>query len=93
MCLIPEVSFNLQKLKEHVASILAKKGHAVVCVAEGAGQVRARIMPRCWGSRAQGVVSLPSCDVMHSTMTTGGSIPQCTTVSCDVLHYSAQIVS
>eukprot|EP00878_Enallax_costatus_P026524 GHUV01028469.1.p1 GENE.GHUV01028469.1~~GHUV01028469.1.p1 ORF type:complete len:186 (+),score=52.02 GHUV01028469.1:425-982(+) len=38
VCLIPEVSFSLQKLKEHVAMILEKKGHAVVCVAEGAGQ-------------------------------------------------------
>lgn len=39
MCLIPEVPFSLEKLKEHVAKVLEKKGHAVVCVAEGAGQV------------------------------------------------------
>lgn len=39
VCLIPEVTFNLDKLKEHIKSILERKGHAVVCVAEGAGQV------------------------------------------------------
>jgi 6-phosphofructokinase len=41
VCLIPEVHFNLDKLKACVASVLEKKGHCVVCVAEGAGQVRA----------------------------------------------------
>lgn len=46
MCLIPEVPFSLQKLKEHVGMILQKKGHAVVCVAEGAGQVRHTGKPR-----------------------------------------------
>jgi 6-phosphofructokinase len=39
VCLIPEVHFNLDKLKACVASVLEKKGHCVVCVAEGAGQV------------------------------------------------------
>jgi 6-phosphofructokinase 1 len=40
VCLIPEVHFSLDKLKACVASVLEKKGHCVVCVAEGAGQVR-----------------------------------------------------
>jgi hypothetical protein len=40
VCLIPEVSFNLDKLLSYVDEVIQKKGHAVVCVAEGAGQVR-----------------------------------------------------
>lgn len=40
MCLIPEVPFKLEKLLEYVGEVLDKKGNAVVCVAEGAGQVR-----------------------------------------------------
>jgi 6-phosphofructokinase 1 len=40
VCLIPEVPFSLDKLKQCVAGVLEKKGHCVVCVAEGAGQVR-----------------------------------------------------
>lgn len=38
VCLIPEVPFSLEKLKQCVAGVLEKKGHCVVCVAEGAGQ-------------------------------------------------------
>eukprot|EP00192_Tetraselmis_astigmatica_P003598 CAMPEP_0117680344 /NCGR_PEP_ID=MMETSP0804-20121206/18301_1 /TAXON_ID=1074897 /ORGANISM="Tetraselmis astigmatica, Strain CCMP880" /LENGTH=543 /DNA_ID=CAMNT_0005489833 /DNA_START=86 /DNA_END=1717 /DNA_ORIENTATION=+ len=38
VCLIPEVPFTMDKLVEHVQSILTSKGHAVLCVAEGAGQ-------------------------------------------------------
>eukprot|EP00199_Chlamydomonas_sp_CCMP681_P000695 CAMPEP_0119107434 /NCGR_PEP_ID=MMETSP1180-20130426/10100_1 /TAXON_ID=3052 ORGANISM="Chlamydomonas cf sp, Strain CCMP681" /NCGR_SAMPLE_ID=MMETSP1180 /ASSEMBLY_ACC=CAM_ASM_000741 /LENGTH=492 /DNA_ID=CAMNT_0007092919 /DNA_START=118 /DNA_END=1596 /DNA_ORIENTATION=+ len=37
-CLIPEVPFNLEKLCAHIAKRFEMKGHAVVCVAEGAGQ-------------------------------------------------------
>ena len=40
VCLIPEVPFSLEKLCEYVGQVLEKKGNAVVCVAEGAGQVR-----------------------------------------------------
>lgn len=40
MCLIPEVPFSLDKLCAYVGEVLEKKGNAVVCVAEGAGQVR-----------------------------------------------------
>lgn len=40
VCLIPEVNFSLDKLCSYVGEVLEKKGHAVVCVAEGAGQVR-----------------------------------------------------
>jgi hypothetical protein len=42
VCLIPEVPFKLEKLLEYVGEVLDKKGNAVVCVAEGAGQVRVR---------------------------------------------------
>lgn len=41
ICLIPEVSFNLHGphgVLDHLKYILGKKGSAVVCVAEGAGQ-------------------------------------------------------
>jgi 6-phosphofructokinase 1 len=37
--LIPEVPFKLDKLIDYLKATLQKKGHAVVCVAEGAGQV------------------------------------------------------
>ncbi|KAI8467582.1 MAG: phosphofructokinase family protein [Monoraphidium minutum] len=38
VCLIPEVKFTMEKLYDHVGAILDRKGHCVVCVAEGAGQ-------------------------------------------------------
>lgn len=43
VCLIPEVSFDLygeQGMLAYVKQVLQRKGHAVVCVAEGAGQAR-----------------------------------------------------
>lgn len=43
ICLIPEVNFNLDGahgLMAYVQSLLADKGHCVICVAEGAGQVQ-----------------------------------------------------
>ena len=39
VCLIPEIQFSMEKLCEHVAKVFEKKGHCVICVAEGAGQV------------------------------------------------------
>ena len=38
VCLIPEVPFTSAALAKHVDALLARRGHAVVCVAEGAGQ-------------------------------------------------------
>jgi 6-phosphofructokinase 1 len=38
VCLIPEIRFTMPRLLEHVSGILDRKGHCVVCVAEGAGQ-------------------------------------------------------
>nr|AIN35079.1 phosphofructokinase [Dunaliella tertiolecta] len=38
VCLIPEIQFDLQKLNEYVAKVIERKGHCVVCLAEGAGQ-------------------------------------------------------
>jgi 6-phosphofructokinase 1 len=40
-CLIPEVPFKVEKLCAHIQKCFDKCGHAVVCVAEGAGQVGA----------------------------------------------------
>ena len=42
ICLIPEVSFCLeggQGLLNYLETILEQRGHAVICMAEGAGQV------------------------------------------------------
>lgn len=42
VCLIPEVSFDLygeHGVLEYISGILRRKGHCVICVAEGAGQV------------------------------------------------------
>lgn len=39
VCLIPEIKFTLPKLLEHIESVITRKGHCVICVAEGAGQV------------------------------------------------------
>jgi 6-phosphofructokinase 1 len=36
--LIPEVPFKIEAVMSYVESILKKKGHCVICVAEGAGQ-------------------------------------------------------
>ena len=36
----PQITFTMPKLIAHVKSVLERKGHCVVCVAEGAGQVR-----------------------------------------------------
>lgn len=44
VCLIPEVKFAMQGergLLSYVQSLLDDKGHCVVCIAEGAGQVLA----------------------------------------------------
>ena len=38
ICLIPEVHFTEDKLMQYIDRILNKKGHVVICVAEGAGQ-------------------------------------------------------
>ena len=38
ICLIPEVHFSEDKLMSYIDRQLNKKGHVVICVAEGAGQ-------------------------------------------------------
>lgn len=43
ICLIPEVKFDLHGehgVLAYAAKLLRKNGHCVICVAEGAGQVR-----------------------------------------------------
>lgn len=47
--LIPEVPFQLEGehgLLAYLDSIMEKKGHCVVCVAEGAGQARSCVLLR-----------------------------------------------
>ena len=39
-CLIPENKFDVDKLTAHIKSVISKQGHCVICIAEGAGQVR-----------------------------------------------------
>lgn len=42
ICLIPEVNFTLegkQGLLAYLETVLEQRGHAVICMAEGAGQV------------------------------------------------------
>lgn len=38
-CLIPEISFNMDKVNQHISNVIERNGHCVICVAEGAGQV------------------------------------------------------
>lgn len=38
ICLIPEVSFRLDSVMAYLEDVLERKGHAVICVAEGAAQ-------------------------------------------------------
>lgn len=43
ICLIPEVSFCLEGrngLLAYLEGVLEQRGHVVICMAEGAGQVR-----------------------------------------------------
>ena len=37
VCLIPEVEFSEDNLIAYVQKLLEKKGHTVICIAEGAG--------------------------------------------------------
>ena len=49
MCLIPEVPFNLHGdhgLFAYCERILNERGHMVICIAEGAGQVS--LQPLSW---------------------------------------------
>jgi 6-phosphofructokinase 1 len=48
VCLIPEITFSLEKLAAHIDGLLQRKGHCVVCVAEGAGQARRRRWCPCF---------------------------------------------
>lgn len=38
ICLIPEVTFRLDSVMSYLEDVLERKGHAVICVAEGAAQ-------------------------------------------------------
>ena len=46
ICLIPEVRFCIegkQGLLSYLANVLEQRGHCVICMAEGAGQVQMMI--------------------------------------------------
>ncbi len=45
ICLIPEIEFDVQEMLEYTKRLVAKKGHAVICVAEGAGQALVQVCP------------------------------------------------
>eukprot|EP00741_Cyanophora_paradoxa_P012959 tig00020660_g12515.t1 len=45
VCLIPEVKFSMEPLCEYLEALLKQDGHAVIVVAEGAGQVRPGLPP------------------------------------------------
>nr|WHU05653.1 6-phosphofructokinase 1 [Chromochloris zofingiensis] len=38
VCLIPEIPFKMERLLPYIGELLEKRGHVVVCIAEGAGQ-------------------------------------------------------
>ena len=68
VCLIPEVPFALKGSKglfAYVEKVLEERGHCVMCIAEGAGQVTVPSM-------LLGVHGLPSCAV-RAALRTGRS--------------------
>lgn len=48
-CLPAQVPFRLEAVLSHLEKILEERGHVVVCIAEGAGQVRAGPRTCTWG--------------------------------------------
>ncbi len=52
ICLIPEIEFCEEKLMASIQAIINRKGHAVVCVAEGAGQTL--LETKCHATDASG---------------------------------------
>ena len=85
--LIPEVEFQLKPVMDFVEHTVRKKGHCVICVAEGAGQElmesradgQATGEKDCgWGSllgRAQGVDAGPRCAGPGVSCAGAGSCP------------------
>lgn len=75
-CLIPEVPFKLSGetgMLAYLEKVLNDKGHAVVCVAEGAGQVRdTRLLKPC-----QSVVATTSMESEGSGRTACGCAAEC----------------
>jgi hypothetical protein len=69
--LIPEVHFQLKGEKglfKYLQGVLEAKGHCVVCVAEGAGQVR---QCPCACTDPGGVASLHMCASAHDLCKNG----------------------
>ena len=46
LCLVPESDFELDAVLDHVEAVLRKQGHALVIVAEGAGQTQMGAEPK-----------------------------------------------
>ena len=87
VCLIPEVPFELDSLLDHVAKIVDKRGHVVICTAEGAGQARyaqsaAPSAVRCTG---------PSV-FLHSMLTSQSGI-RFICATCQSLHVATRVTS
>lgn len=62
-CLIPEINFSVDKVNDHIEKIIERKGHCVICIAEGCGQVETYLHSCAWsvvgvlnidGARQQG---------------------------------------
>lgn len=47
ICLIPEVPFEMEKLLSYIEKVLAKKGHVVICCAEGCLQLQGMCCLTC----------------------------------------------
>ncbi len=58
-CLPAQVPFRLEAVLSHLEKILEERGHVVVCIAEGAGQVRARPEVCTWGQSTWSRAGLP----------------------------------
>ena len=60
ICLIPEVSFCLegkQGLMAYLETVLEQRGHAVICMAEGAGQAsNSTLQPQILSSQMRGAL-------------------------------------
>lgn len=72
--LIPEVPFTIKGphgLFKYLEGVLEKKGHCVVCIAEGAGQVRRHthcaIPSLCLG-RMAGMIAVRNCFLLASRL-------------------------
>lgn len=74
VCLIPEIAWDLEKLLAHVSNVIRRKGHCVICVAEGTGQVRAVLRLAAAGAGATAVVQYMP-EAMHTLSSRQARLP------------------